>query len=497
MEYNEFIDFIYEKLHEISPEQKDTWILEQAKLTPESAYQDFILSLTGEKKIIYMPTEMEIEEFCKKVQNGEIYVEYETHYYEFNSEGRYVDNWEIWHNDPKSAFSFLDRAFRGCHDLLHLGEYGLARKILDQICCLEFQVVEAEDSEDFEDDSPFTVADAEREQKLSMSSYEIGYDWLEALLMDKGHDENLEFARKLLNVWQNELCRKLNPSDFDWLISEKLLDYMEKLLEEEIKGIDVRLRNFSDANRFLRERHALEKERARKQHLLLDIRKKCREQKVEIDKQNEVSILKASWKQISELLHMLSYERYIDDQLEIDEVWNICQALIKRGRFEEEDWKLRKEILREMVTHDYYDCYGCYDPIRELAEKLYITNEETLEFADLLNECSLYARQAADIYRQYGRNDKYVQYLETHLNKSSKEYIELIQYYHDSGNEAGAREIAEQGLKQCKDDLTDLFVFLLKDAIVCEDKERYKKFYASAKRRKMVDIVRLNKALSS
>lgn len=33
-----------------------------------------------------------------------------------------------------------------------------------------------------------------------------------------------------------------------------------------------------------------------------------------------------------------------------------------------------------------------------------------------------------------------------------------------------------------KDDLTDLFVFLLQDAIICEDEERYKKFYASAKR---------------
>lgn len=250
MEYNEFIDFIYEKLQELSPEQKDMWILEQAKFTPESAYQDFILSLTGEKKIIYMPTEMEIEEFCKRVQSGEIYVEYETHYYEFNSEGRYVDDWEIWHNDPKSAFAFLDRAFRGCHDLLHLGEYGLARKILDQICCLEFQVAEAEDSEGFEDDSPFTVADAGKEQKLSMSIREIGYDWLEALLMDKGNDESLQFAGKLLKVLQDELCRKLNPSDFDWLISEKLLDHMETLLEEEIKEIDTKLKSLP--NEFLK-----------------------------------------------------------------------------------------------------------------------------------------------------------------------------------------------------------------------------------------------------
>lgn len=101
-----------------------------------------------------------------------------------------------------------------------MGEYELARKILDQICCLEFQVVEAENSEDFTDDSPFTVADAGREQKL--------------------------------------------------------LDYMEKLLEEEIKEIDTRVRNISYDSQFWRERYALEKERARRQHLLLDIRRKCR-----------------------------------------------------------------------------------------------------------------------------------------------------------------------------------------------------------------------------
>ena len=30
----------------------------------------------------------------------------------------------------------------------------------------------------------------------------------------------------------------------------------------------------------------------------------------------------------------------IDDRLEIDEVWNICEALVRRGRLEEEDWEL-------------------------------------------------------------------------------------------------------------------------------------------------------------
>lgn len=494
MDYSTFMDNIYEKLQELSPVRKDAWILEQAKMTPEAMRQDFILSLTGEKKITYMPSETEIEEFCNKVQNGEIYVEYETHYYEFDSDGRYMDDWKVWHNDPKGAFPFLDRTFIGCRALLHLGEYKLAWNILDKVCRLDFQVIEAEDSEDFEDDSPFTIADAEQEQKLSVRNCDIGYDWLKALLLAHKEEEDSKLAERVLVILQNKICRKLNPSDFKEILSENHLNYMEKILENEIKEIDINLTEIPEERQYWRERYALEEKRARKQHLLLDIRKKCKKQENETQKQDKASVLNASWKQIGELLRALSYERYIDDQLEIDEVWRISEALIKRGRFEEEDWKLRKEILREVISNDYYDRYGCYDPIKELAEKLYITEKETLEFADLLNKQGTYARQAADLYRQYGRIDKYVQYLETHLDRSSKEYVELIQCYCDTGDEAGARKIAEQGLKQCKDDLTELFIFLLREAKASGDEERYKKVYASAKRRKMVDIHRIESA---
>lgn len=146
--------------------------------------------------------------------------------------------------------------------------------------------------------------------------------------------------------------------------------------------------------------------------------------------------------------------------------------------------RIRKEILQDVVSHGYYDSYGCYAPIKELAGKLYITDKETLEFADLLNEHETYAREAADLYCQYGKTDRYIQYLETHLSRTSKEYIELIQCYCNAGNKLGAREIAEQGLKHCKDDLTEIFIYLLKEAKACKDKERYKKLYASAKRRK-------------
>lgn len=495
MEKSIFIEDIIKLLQEMPIEKKDEWILMKAKLVSESEQKDFIMSLTEEKKITYMPTETEIEEFCEKVNNGDVYVEYETHYYEFNSEGRYVDDWEVHHNDPQNAFSFLDRIFRGCHDLMRLGEYKLAGNILDKVCQLEFQVVEAEDSEDFEDDSPFTIADAVKENLLTMNTREIGYDWIEALLLGEEDNENLEFAKKLVGILELELCKGVNLSDYAGIISERLLEFIEQILEDEVRKIHAALKNISGEKRQWREAYAFEKKKARNQHLLLDLQKKCRNRNNILEKSMTASVLQASWKQISELLQILRYERYIDDQLEIDEVWNICEALIKRDRFEEEDWRLRKRILEDMVSHGYYECYGCYDPIKDLSKKLYITEDEILAFADMLNEHEHYAREAADLYREHGRMEQYVQYLETHLDKSSKEYLELIDCYCNNGNEAGARCVAQQGLENCKDELTDLFIFLLKDAKKYGETEKYKKLYASAKRRKKADIARIDKNL--
>lgn len=54
---------------------------------------------------------------------------------------------------------------------------------MDKICRLEFQVVKAENSEDFVDDSPFTIVDAEGEHLLSMDGREIAYDWIASLLL--------------------------------------------------------------------------------------------------------------------------------------------------------------------------------------------------------------------------------------------------------------------------------------------------------------------------
>jgi len=161
----------------------------------------------AEKKVIYMPSQGEIEELCEKVDHGDIYLEYETHYYEFDDDGRYMDDWKVWHNDPFQVMGFLNRVFSGCHDLLLLNEYKTVVDILDRVCKLEFKVIESPDSEDFEDDSPFTLVNAAEEGMLSMSISDIGTDWLTAYVKLADRWDSPELAKDWLKYSINRYVR--------------------------------------------------------------------------------------------------------------------------------------------------------------------------------------------------------------------------------------------------------------------------------------------------
>lgn len=161
--------------------------------------------------------------------------------------------------------------------------------------------------------------------------------------------------------------------------------------------------------------------------------------------------------------------------------------------------ELREKVLADLVSNRFYEEIGCREMMWELSERLCVEKEEFLAFADLLNRSdrSEYERKAAFYYHQYGREDKYISYLEAHLGKQGKIYAALAECYQKQGNIDSARKTARQGLEQCRDELTDLFIWLLIDARRSGDKESYKKLYASAKRRRGADIKRIDKALES
>ncbi len=271
-----FIEQVEEQLRRMSGEEKDKWILCQARLLAESEQEGFLLSLSGEKKVGYMPSDREIREFCEKVDRGEIYVEYEAHYYEFDDDGRYMDDWLVWHNDPLGAMDFLDKVFRGCHDLVILSEYKEAADILDRVCRLRFQVREAADSEDFEDESPFTVEDLLKENMLSVNGSDIGEDWARAFVRKRDQWDCGELAAAMADIFLEPVCGAITPSI---LAGEKLPDQffarMGEIIDQELcRGQDTLEERFSNTN-FSDEKMALEKRVERLICLKSDIRSIC------------------------------------------------------------------------------------------------------------------------------------------------------------------------------------------------------------------------------
>ena len=486
---DKFFNQVKAQLQSMSEQAKDAWILRQAKLTQEDRQADFLMTLTGEKHIMDMPSEEEIDAFCRKAEAGEIYFEYMTRYCEFDDDGRYMDDWKIWHKDPFGAAGFLDRVFIGCHGLMLLEEYRTVTDALEKVLNLRFQMETAEDSEDSAEDDFFSVAEAEKEGLFSVKLSDVGRDWILAYTRARERQAQAQgdMAVKLLEMLEHPACRQVKPRILlGENVSQQIFSRMAELLEQEIEKLEKKARN-ENARECWRIRGIME----RKEELLSDLYVKCIKAEPSESVGSAAPDLEEAWKRILALIQWLRYEYVIDDQLEIDEILDICEGLIQSGRLGREKWEIRRAVLSDMLDNDYYDYYNCGDVMKEMAEHLCIGKAEHLQLAAMMEKRNAYQERAAELYHQYGREDKYVSYLEGHLGRSSRHYSALIAFYREKGQTEEAKRVARLGLENCREDLTDCFVFLLQKAKEEEDEAQFKKLYASAKRRKNVDVARV------
>lgn len=230
-----FIKQVHEQLAKMSSKEKEDWILRQALLISERRQKDFLMSLSNEKKVIYMPTQKEIDEFCEKVEDEEIYLTYETHYYEFDEDGHYMDDYRIWYHDPFYATNFLDCIFQGCEDLMKLEEYGIVVDIFNKINKLKFKINEDEDSEDCPADDYFTLYDIDREGLFNTSLKDVASVWVKAIVRSKKQWHIHELADILVAVFQNPICYDINPHVLkNEYLSKEVYSFMIDDLKQEI-----------------------------------------------------------------------------------------------------------------------------------------------------------------------------------------------------------------------------------------------------------------------
>ena len=92
--------------------------------------------------------------------------------------------------------------------------------------------------------------------------------------------------------------------------------------------------------------------------------------------------------------------------------------------------------------------------------------------------------------------EKCIDYIESHLRDKKNPYLDVISYYKDR-NRSKAVEIAELGLKKCKEDQTDIIIFLIRNAIENDDEESTARYLKSAKMRRNVDFSRVQDSLDN
>lgn len=139
------------------------------------------------------------------------------------------------------------------------------------------------------------------------------------------------------------------------------------------------------------------------------------------EKASELTYLETQWQEIRRLMKELDHEPYIDNQPQIEEIYDICKKVIGSGRIGETSWEIRKKILSVITGGEFFDCCGICDPMEDLFKALCLTREEKLSCADMVFRTgSEYMKQkAARLYLEGGRPEKYYEYMEEHLGRKA------------------------------------------------------------------------------
>lgn len=401
-----FLDKIKKQLKLMTGNEKDAWILSQVKILPDWKQEDFYKSICGTKKVINMPERSEITEFCKKVRNGDISVEYETHYVEFDGYGHFHDDWEHDFYDPDHAMSFISSVIKGCHDLIVLEEYETAFEILDEIIGLEFTIEDHPDTDDTCKDEFMDLNMAAHEGILSLNRDDLLRNYIESCRHSS--EDSRHVAEKIVSAFEMELFKDCRTY-YCITITEKdpLLAELKKKLEEDLKQFEKEFAEKSKKDKYYWGEFR-DKECIRHINALIEYFGKIGKK----EKKPKESFLRGTWSQISDLISDLMDEPYIDDQVQIEEIWNIVDALLKRGGFEKEPWKVKEHILEEIYENDYYDYYGVCDPMMDLTNALCSNKEENLKRAEIMMKAGrgYFGAEAAKLYRELGEEDKCAEY---------------------------------------------------------------------------------------
>jgi hypothetical protein len=148
MNYNEFIKSVDVKLATMSDSEKEKWIHNLARTIQEDERCKFLNSLNGDNNCGEIIHDIkEIQEWCKKIQNGDIY--FKCSYCEVYGENYWRDD-SYEYYDTYEIGKKLTSAFQVAEDLLYQKEYEKALGLYDLFIDMEFQAYDSDSEETME-----------------------------------------------------------------------------------------------------------------------------------------------------------------------------------------------------------------------------------------------------------------------------------------------------------------------------------------------------------
>lgn len=148
MNYNEFIKAVDEKLSTMPESEKEKWIHNLARTIQEDERCEFLNSLNGENNSCEIIHDIkEIQEWCEKIQNGDIY--FECSYCEVYGENYWRDD-SYEYYDTYEIGKKLTSVFQVAEDLLYQKEYEKALGLYDLFIDMVFQAYDSDSEETME-----------------------------------------------------------------------------------------------------------------------------------------------------------------------------------------------------------------------------------------------------------------------------------------------------------------------------------------------------------
>lgn len=141
-------------------------------------------------------------------------------------------------------------------------------------------------------------------------------------------------------------------------------------------------------------------------------------------------------------------------------------------------WRVRKEILDEMLKFIASDNSGFTDELVDTALVLCSEKEEMFYVADFLAKRgnSYYRGVAARMYLQAGEDEKYLECKKANLMFGS-DYLELASYYEKHGEKERAVEIVQEALKKADGRMDEIYQYLFRYYRKKQDGKALEKLY--------------------